>query len=310
MRPEQKARNWRYNAFSKILNWGDYDFLLTGHTLSDCVETLLFNLCRGSGLKGVCALKEYQIFKVLNQKNLFFFKITSFPFQSLSSSNSFFFNCFTFYLQNLKKFQKTDPYSSFITFFNPPSSKLPTNEPPLFLNTSIQKLIKKKKKERTLPSISTNFSEVDPKQSRFFFSTILNLLTRQKKKPSDLDWSFFSLKNNIKFLPQNLPCELKFKDMNMVEKKELIILKPLLKINRNTISLFSKQLDLPICYDKSNQDINISRNFIRNIILPLLKKINPQVEKNLYKFSRIAEFYYEQTGDLKCPIERFNIFIP
>jgi hypothetical protein len=32
-------------------------------------------------------------------------------------------------------------------------------------------------------------------------------------------------------------------------------------------------------------------------ILPLLK-INPQVEQNLYKFSQIAAFYLDQTGDI------------
>ena len=78
LKPEQKARNWRYSAFDTILKWGNYDFLLTGHTLSDCVETTLFNLCRGSGLKGVCSLTESQRFSIPRNEDQFDFKKTYF----------------------------------------------------------------------------------------------------------------------------------------------------------------------------------------------------------------------------------------
>jgi tRNA(Ile)-lysidine synthase TilS/MesJ len=50
--------------------------------------------------------------------------------------------------------------------------------------------------------------------------------------------------------------------------------------------------------DQSNNDVNLTRNFIGMKILPLLKQINPQVEQNLYKFSQIAAFYLDQTGDI------------
>ena len=63
IKPENQARDWRYKSFATILNNSHYDLLLTGHTLSDCAETILFNLCRGSGLKGVCSLKKFQIFE-------------------------------------------------------------------------------------------------------------------------------------------------------------------------------------------------------------------------------------------------------
>jgi hypothetical protein len=42
-------------------------------------------------------------------------------------------------------------------------------------------------------------------------------------------------------------------------------------------------------------------------ILPLLKQINPQVEQNLYKFSQIAAFYLDQTGDIIL-IQKFKYF--
>jgi tRNA(Ile)-lysidine synthase len=62
IKPENQARDWRYKAFATILNSSQYDLILTGHTLSDCAETIIFNLCRGSGLKGVCSLKKFQVF--------------------------------------------------------------------------------------------------------------------------------------------------------------------------------------------------------------------------------------------------------
>jgi tRNA(Ile)-lysidine synthase TilS/MesJ len=50
--------------------------ILTGHTLSDCAETIIFNLCRGSGLKGVCSLKKFQVFH--QGEGLFQFQIKTF----------------------------------------------------------------------------------------------------------------------------------------------------------------------------------------------------------------------------------------
>jgi tRNA(Ile)-lysidine synthase len=42
IKPENQARDWRYQSFATILNNSHYDLLLTGHTLSDCAETILF----------------------------------------------------------------------------------------------------------------------------------------------------------------------------------------------------------------------------------------------------------------------------
>ena len=77
-------------------------------------------------------------------------------------------------------------------------------------------------------------------------------------------------------------------------KKHLIIIRPLLKINRNNIFLFAKKLNLIIYFDPTNKNLIFTRNYIRYQILPLLKKINPQLEKNIYKFSQIAYFYYKK----------------
>ena len=49
---EEGARKLRYSLFDKA----GCDKIATAHTLSDCLETSLFNFARGTGLKGLCSI--------------------------------------------------------------------------------------------------------------------------------------------------------------------------------------------------------------------------------------------------------------
>ena len=49
---EEAARKVRYQAFEKL----DVDHIATAHTLSDNLETILLNLVRGTGLRGLCGI--------------------------------------------------------------------------------------------------------------------------------------------------------------------------------------------------------------------------------------------------------------
>ena len=51
---EMVARELRYNWFSEIS--ADFDHLVTAHHATDAAETMLLNLCRGTGLKGLCGI--------------------------------------------------------------------------------------------------------------------------------------------------------------------------------------------------------------------------------------------------------------
>ncbi|MEA5552738.1 tRNA lysidine(34) synthetase TilS [Anabaena cylindrica UHCC 0172] len=53
---EASARNWRYQALTKIAQNNNYQYIVTGHTASDRAETLLYNLMRGTGADGLQAL--------------------------------------------------------------------------------------------------------------------------------------------------------------------------------------------------------------------------------------------------------------
>lgn len=49
------GRNIRYNFFNEIVNNSEMK-IATAHTLSDSIETMVFNLARGTGLKGLCGI--------------------------------------------------------------------------------------------------------------------------------------------------------------------------------------------------------------------------------------------------------------
>lgn len=51
---EESARKLRYRFLTRTARELDARFLLTAHTASDRVETMLPNLCRGTGLSGTC----------------------------------------------------------------------------------------------------------------------------------------------------------------------------------------------------------------------------------------------------------------
>lgn len=55
---EQGARLLRYDAFSSIINDGFANVIATAHHKNDNFETMLFNLFRGTGLKGLGGIKQ------------------------------------------------------------------------------------------------------------------------------------------------------------------------------------------------------------------------------------------------------------
>nr|YP_636406.1 hypothetical chloroplast RF62 [Staurastrum punctulatum]Q32RX0.1 RecName: Full=tRNA(Ile)-lysidine synthase, chloroplastic; AltName: Full=tRNA(Ile)-2-lysyl-cytidine synthase; AltName: Full=tRNA(Ile)-lysidine synthetase [Staurastrum punctulatum]AAX45766.1 hypothetical chloroplast RF62 [Staurastrum punctulatum] len=54
---ESIARLWRYNVIQSVAISNNYTAIITGHNASDRIETLLYNLMRGSGLHGLQSIK-------------------------------------------------------------------------------------------------------------------------------------------------------------------------------------------------------------------------------------------------------------
>ena len=56
LKSEASAREWRYAMLVEMANTHNCKYVVTGHTRSDRVETLLYNLMRGSGADGLASL--------------------------------------------------------------------------------------------------------------------------------------------------------------------------------------------------------------------------------------------------------------
>ncbi|MEM1425709.1 MAG: tRNA lysidine(34) synthetase TilS [Cyanobacteria bacterium P01_H01_bin.130] len=57
---EAAARQWRYGQLQSVAQQHQCNYLVTGHTASDRAETLLFNLVRGSGSRGLGSLVPHR----------------------------------------------------------------------------------------------------------------------------------------------------------------------------------------------------------------------------------------------------------
>ncbi len=55
---ETAARNVRYEFFEKVMTENNIPLLATAHNANDNLETMLFNLCRGASLTGMCGIPE------------------------------------------------------------------------------------------------------------------------------------------------------------------------------------------------------------------------------------------------------------
>ena len=55
---ETAARGLRYSYFEQIMRENNIPILATAHNANDNLETVIFNIARGSGLSGVCGIPE------------------------------------------------------------------------------------------------------------------------------------------------------------------------------------------------------------------------------------------------------------
>lgn len=74
LKTEQKSRDWRYSSFFRINLYYLNQYIILGHTSSDRIETILFNLFRGSGTHSFYFLNWY--------KEIFLNYTSKFPSQS------------------------------------------------------------------------------------------------------------------------------------------------------------------------------------------------------------------------------------
>ncbi|NJO00753.1 MAG: tRNA lysidine(34) synthetase TilS, partial [Bacteroidia bacterium] len=57
---QMAARQLRYEWLETLRSTEGYDYIATAHQLNDCIETLLFNLSRGTGIAGLSGIRSRQ----------------------------------------------------------------------------------------------------------------------------------------------------------------------------------------------------------------------------------------------------------
>lgn len=55
---QMAARDLRYHWFNDLINEHNYDYVVTAHNADDNLETVLFNLTKGTGIRGVSGIKH------------------------------------------------------------------------------------------------------------------------------------------------------------------------------------------------------------------------------------------------------------
>lgn len=59
---ETAARRVRYGYFAAVMGEQDYPLLAVAHNADDNLETVLFRICRGTGLRGLCGIPPVRAF--------------------------------------------------------------------------------------------------------------------------------------------------------------------------------------------------------------------------------------------------------
>ena len=88
------------------------------------------------------------------------------------------------------------------------------------------------------------------------------------------------------------------KGLTGIPAKNGKIIRPLLTFSAEEITDYATYNHLDYCEDYTNKENNYQRNKIRNLILPQLKEINPQIihtlDKNIHIWKKQYEFYQTQ----------------
>jgi tRNA(Ile)-lysidine synthase len=70
----------------------------------------------------------------------------------------------------------------------------------------------------------------------------------------------------------------------------IMLVRPLLEVNRSQTEQFCQEYNLPIWEDSTNQNLQYARNRIRQELIPYLKaNFNPQVEANLAQTAELLQ---------------------
>ena len=265
---EAGARRSRYQSCQRLATFHRFRILQVGHTASDRIETGVFHLLRGSGMRGVAGIQRSRIFRELYPKRFSlsnFYAIDFKKFEANQQSFQYQQKCAALPLQ-----RRVQPS------FNPESFERNISFEKRKVTTRLKK--KEVRSPRLIRLIRTARCTVNGlrkhlsyggRKIHFFYSAFLE----RKKETlhpilSDKDESFHPTKSD--------------------RDKLLLLHRPLLSVSRNDVRRICHLWQLPVYPDASNQTFQYARNRIRNQLLPTLRfQFNQQVDGTLFHFTTL-----------------------
>jgi tRNA(Ile)-lysidine synthase len=67
------------------------------------------------------------------------------------------------------------------------------------------------------------------------------------------------------------------------------LIRPFLCLSKNQITEYLENQKVDFVYDSTNEDTNFRRNYVRKEIIPLLKNINPSINKSVFNSSEVVK---------------------
>lgn len=137
-------------------------------------------------------------------------------------------------------------------------------------------------------SFDVKKTETDAREARYLF-----FKSCAKKFNSKYIFLAHNKNDNAETLLYRVIKGTGLKGLCSIPKHRDIFYRPLLDVTREEIETYAKENNLKYVNDSSNDSIKYKRNFIRKEILPLVKKINPDVICTLNNLSQVANMQYE-----------------
>ena len=139
----------------------------------------------------------------------------------------------------------------------------------------------------------------------------------RKEKGFNLIATAHHLNDNIETILFNLTKGTGIRGLRGIPVRQVNIIRPLLFASRKEIEIYQREKSLEYRDDSSNADDKYTRNKIRHHIIPLLKEINPSLEKTFAEkvelFSQLETMYDKEMKKLSLQLflpRNSNIYIP
>ncbi|MFZ5391606.1 MAG: tRNA lysidine(34) synthetase TilS [Patescibacteria group bacterium] len=141
--------------------------------------------------------------------------------------------------------------------------------------------IKKRRNRSNFSPDKTHFSEEKLRQLRYAFLEKTRLKTK-----SDFIITAHTLDDQIETIIFNFIRGTGPQGLTGMTFQKNNILRPLLDTPKSTILKYLYDQKIPFCCDESNQNTEYTRNYIRQIIIPQISKINPNYHQSITQLSQ------------------------